>query len=214
MRKTLATCLILALLTALVPAALADAISGRGYEDFEACYADNLTFINENTGRHLLPLVLAKGEANEDGGHRNYELYGGNLNVSIRLDQSNKVIEMCRITLTAPAGMAYGTAEYNDFTTLGYHSYALLMAMHTAADPAVRYGLVTAVNDGLAAGAGTYAAQVGAYNLLCTTVEGVATITFEHATAAGTEATEPPDGEIPADVEDDGAYSEDEDYLG
>ena len=65
------------------------------------------------------------------------ELLGDVLRVTIRLDQSNKVIETCEIVLTAPPGMSYGTSEYNDFTTSGYHSYALLMAMHTAADPAV-----------------------------------------------------------------------------
>ena len=83
---------------------------GRGYEDFELCYADNLDFINQNTGRHLLPLVLAKGEANADGGHRMYELLGDVLRVTIRLDQSNQIIERCEIVLTAPAGMSYGTS--------------------------------------------------------------------------------------------------------
>ena len=156
MRKLLIFCCLLASLACLSRASAAT-ISGRGYEDFEASYADNLTFINENTGRHLLPLVLAKGDANADGGHRMYELLGDVLRVSIRLDQSNQIIETCEIVLTAPAGMSYGTSEYNDFVTSGYHSYALLMAMHTAADPAVRYGLVTAVNDGLLAGEGAYA---------------------------------------------------------
>ena len=144
MRKLLIfSCCLLTGLACLIGAQAAT-ISGRGYEDFEASYADNLNFINENTGRHLLPLVLAKGDANADGGHRMYELLGDVLRVSIRLDQSNQVIERCEIVLTAPAGMSYGTSEYNDFVTSGYHSYALLMAMHTAADPAVRYGLVTA----------------------------------------------------------------------
>ena len=73
-----------------------------------------------------------KGEANADGGHRMYELLGDVLRVTIRLDQSNQIIERCEIVLTAPAGMSYGTSEYNDFVTSGYHSYALLMAMHTA----------------------------------------------------------------------------------
>ena len=160
MRKLLIFCCCLLLILTCLPAGMAATISGRGYEDFELCYADNLDFINQNTGRHLLPLVLAKGEANADGGHRMYELLGDVLRVTIRLDQSNQIIERCEIVLTAPAGMSYGTSEYNDFVTSGYHSYALLMAMHTAADPAVRYGLVTAVNDGLLAGEGTYATQL------------------------------------------------------
>ena len=115
MRKLLIFCCCLLLSFACLTSALAATISGRGYEDFETCYADNLDFINQNTGRHLLPLVLAKGDANADGGHRIYELLGDVLRVTIRLDQSNKVIETCEIVLTAPPGMSYGTSEYNDF---------------------------------------------------------------------------------------------------
>ena len=76
MRKLLIFCCCLLLILTCLPAGMAATISGRGYEDFELCYADNLDFINQNTGRHLLPLVLAKGEANADGGHRMYELLG------------------------------------------------------------------------------------------------------------------------------------------
>lgn len=64
MRKLLIFCCCLLLILTCLPAGMAATISGRGYEDFELCYADNLDFINQNTGRHLLPLVLAKGEAN------------------------------------------------------------------------------------------------------------------------------------------------------
>ena len=85
MRKLLIFCCCLLLILTCLPAGMAATISGRGYEDFELCYADNLDFINQNTGRHLLPLVLAKGEANADGGHRMYELLGDVLRVTIRL---------------------------------------------------------------------------------------------------------------------------------
>lgn len=208
MRKPITLCCLLLLLCLARPAAAS--ISGRGYEDFEACYADNLSFINDNTGRHLLPLVLAKGDANADGGHRMYQLIGDVLSVSIRLDQTNEIIERCQIVLTAPAGMSYGTAEYNDFATSGYHSYALLMAMHTAADPAVRYGLVTAVNEGLAAGEGSYSTQVGVYSLQCTQEGNVATITFENTLAATPEPQATPgEGE---DSEMDG--NEEDVYIG
>lgn len=132
------------------------------------------------------------------------------LSVSIRLDQTNEIIERCQIVLTAPAGMSYGTAEYNDFATSGYHSYALLMAMHTAADPAVRYGLVTAVNEGLAAGEGSYSTQVGVYSLQCTQEGNVATITFENTLAATPEPQATPgEGE---DSEMDG--NEEDVYIG
>ena len=103
MRKLLIFCCCLLLILTCLPAGMAATISGRRYEDFELCYADNLDFINQNTGRHLLPLVLAKGEANADGGHRMYELLGDVLRVTIRLDQSNQIIERCEIVLTAPA---------------------------------------------------------------------------------------------------------------
>ena len=199
MRKLLIFCCLLASLACLSRASAAT-ISGRGYEDFEASYADNLTFINENTGRHLLPLVLAKGDANADGGHRMYELLGDVLRVSIRLDQSNQIIETCEIVLTAPAGMSYGTSEYNDFVTSGYHSYALLMAMHTAADPAVRYGLVTAVNDGLLAGEGAYATQVGVYTLNCMRADNVATLTFENTLAVTPERIRAAAGAVKLDT--------------
>lgn len=210
MRKLLIFCCLLASLACLSRASAAT-ISGRGYEDFEASYADNLTFINENTGRHLLPLVLAKGDANADGGHRMYELLGDVLRVSIRLDQSNQIIETCEIVLTAPAGMSYGTSEYNDFVTSGYHSYALLMAMHTAADPAVRYGLVTAVNDGLLAGEGAYATQVGVYTLNCMRADNVATLTFENTLAVTPEPQATPDG---ADAVEEGGNEEEESMAG
>jgi len=211
LRKLLIFCCCLLLILTCLPAGMAATISGRGYEDFELCYADNLDFINQNTGRHLLPLVLAKGEANADGGHRMYELLGDVLRVTIRLDQSNQIIERCEIVLTAPAGMSYGTSEYNDFVTSGYHSYALLMAMHTAADPAVRYGLVTAVNDGLLAGDGTYATQVGVYTLNCTRADNVATLTFENTLAATPEPQATPDGTAP---EEEGANEEEGSLAG
>ena len=108
MRKLLIFCCCLLLILTCLPAGMAATISGRRYEDFELCYADNLDFINQNTGRHLLPLVLAKGEANADGGHRMYELLGDVLRVTIRLDQSNQIIVLghfrqhffCNITRT------------------------------------------------------------------------------------------------------------------
>ena len=107
--------------------------------------------------------------------------------------------------------MSYGTSEYNDFVTSGYHSYALLMAMHTAADPAVRYGLVTAVNDGLLAGEGTYATQVGVYTLNCTRADNVATLTFENTLAATPEPQATPDGTAP---EEEGANEEEGSLAG
>ncbi len=201
------------------PAAMGDTLNGRQYEAFLQSYEENIAFINQNTGRHLLPLVLTRGESNEDGGHRAYELYGDVLRVTVRLDQTNQVIELCQIVLTAPVGLSYGTAEYNDFATSGYHSYALLMAMHTAPEPAARYKLVTAVNEGMEASDGLYQTQVGLYSLTATRVQNAATIVFEHPKAqeelAPAPTDDPEDGAEPApENEDDGVYGEDEGYIG
>lgn len=218
MRKRLVFLCCVLLMTACLASAGAATLNGRGFEDFEASYAENLDFINQNTGRHLLPLVLARGDANEDGGHRMYELLGDVLSVVIRLDQNNEVIEICEITLAAPAGMTYGSSEYNDFVTSGYHSYALLMAMHTASDPLERYDLVTAVNEGLLAGDGQYVTQVGVYSLICTRTSEKAIIAFQNtltAEPAGTDAPAQDEGTDGSVTEqDDGVYSEEEGYIG
>lgn len=49
MRKLLIFCCCLLLILTCLPAGMAATISGRRYEDFELCYADNLDFINQNT---------------------------------------------------------------------------------------------------------------------------------------------------------------------
>ena len=54
MRKLIA---ILMLLCALTGAAAADDF-GQSYDLFQTLYAENVDFINQNTGRHLLPHSL------------------------------------------------------------------------------------------------------------------------------------------------------------
>ena len=84
------------------------------------------------------------------------------------------------------------------------------VTVNAAADPAVRYGLVTAVNEGLAAGEGGYSTQVGVYSLQCTQEGNVATITFENTLAATPEPQATPEnGE---DVEQDS--NEEDVYIG
>lgn len=163
----------------------ARAASGLNYDDFIKSYSENITFINDNTGHYLLPLVITKTGANEGGGHRVYQLYGDVLSAVIRMDATNSSIESCQIVLTAPADMSYGSAAYNDFTVSGYHSYALLMAMSTASEPYERYSLVEEVNAGLAASDnGLFTSQIGAYRLTCTRGENSVTMLFENADAA------------------------------
>lgn len=180
MRKLFA---ILLLLCALTGAAAADDF-GQSYDLFQTLYAENVNFINDNTGRHLLPLDF-KGDFDSEG-ERIYVLSSGALDVQLKLDDLASQIAWCQITLTAPADMSYGDSKHNDFTTSGYHSYALLMAMHKAAAPAQRYALVEEVNNGLAAGGGVYETQVGDYRLACQSQNGVATMRFENELLMGT----------------------------
>ena len=182
----------LLLLCALSGAALADDF-GQSYDLFQTLYAENVDFINDNTGRHLLPLSFS-GEFDSEG-ERIYVLSSGALDARIKLDDLASQIAWCQITLTAPAGMNYGDSLHNDFTTSGYHSYALLMAMSGASTPLERYALVEEVNGGIAANEGAYETQVGDYRLTCTSQNGVATMLFENdllmSTGLETEEEEP-----------------------
>lgn len=175
MRKLLSILMLLCLLSGM--AAAEDL--GRSYEDFEALYADSILFINANTGRHLLPHTPSRDY--DSNGKRLYRIQSGALDVEIHLDDQAQQIASCRIILTAPANMKYESAQHRDFTTSGYHSYALMMAMAEGAAAYDRYALVTEVNAGLAASAdGLYETYAGDYRLTCTRTDGVATLLFEN----------------------------------
>lgn len=212
MRRFLAFLTVLSLFTGFSSAALAD----QSYDGFIEAYAENLTFINENTGRYLLPLVITKTGANEGGGHRVYELYGDVLSAVIRMDATNSLIESCQIVLTAPEGMSYGSAAHSDFTISGYHSYALLMAMSPETAPYDRYSLVEEVNAGLSASQdGLFTSQVGAYRLTCTRVENSVTMLFENADAvAASEAARRAEEEAANAEEDEDDAPEEEEAPG
>lgn len=173
MRRFLATLLLLCVLTG----AAADDF-GQSYHHFQTLYASNVDFINTNTGRHLLPLSFTS--AFDGQGKCVYVLDSGALSVRIQLDDLDSQIASCLITLTAPAGMSYGDSAYGDFTTSGYQSYALLMAMSKNDAALERYALVEEVNNGLAANGGLYETQVGDYRLTCQSQDGVATMLFEN----------------------------------
>lgn len=167
-----------AALVLLLPAC-ALALTGQNYETFNEYYKADVTFINENDSRHLLPLVLSQRNSTENDGRVYYDLYGDVLTVTVSTD-ADGVIEECEIRLTAPSGMEYGTSVYNDFAISGYHSYALLMAMDTSTDPAQRYALVTDVVQGMKAGDGTYTRQLGVYTLQCTRQDSMAILNFQN----------------------------------
>jgi len=159
--------------------AIASSYTGQSYETFSRYYKENISFINNNDNRHLLPLALAKSVDPLENKRFLYSLIGDTLHAEIFTDDDGSTIVNCCITLTAPAGIEYGNAIYNDFAISGYQSYALLMAMHTDPDPVRRYSLVTDVVAGMAEGDGQYQRQLGVYTLSCTRVNNVAELRFQ-----------------------------------
>lgn len=204
MRKLLCVLMLLCLLST---AAAED--FGRTYKSFEACYAENIVFINENTGRHLLPHTPTRDY--DSKGNRLYRIQSGALSVEIHLDDLAEQIASCQIMLTAPENLKYGTSQHHDFNTAGYHSYALIMAMDMSATPYERYALVNRINEGLAAsGADPFQTQVGDYRLTCTSLNGVATMLFENELLMESEPLPPiEDEEIPEEE-----TSEEDAFLG
>lgn len=174
MRRML--CLVLALLLCLPALAAAEGI-GQTYKQFESSYAENIVFINDNTGRMLLPHSLVRDY--DSSAKRFYYINSGALWMDMHMDDSGERIASCRVTLTAPADMSYGDVAYTDFATAGYHSYALLMAMDTAATAQERYSVVELINWGIKQHGGTFETTVGDYTVTCTSANGVATIVFE-----------------------------------
>ena len=203
MRKLLCMLMLLCLLAT----AAADDF-GRTYKHFESAYAENIVFINENTGRHLLPHTPTRDyDAN---GNRMYRIESGALSVEIHLDDLAEQIASCRITLTAPENLKYGTTQHHDFNTAGYHSYALIMAMDDSAAPYERYALVTQISEGLAAsGAEPFITQVGDYRLTCTSAGGSATMLFENELLMETEPLTPDEDDVSEDAD-----SEEDEFLG
>ncbi|MDD3334359.1 MAG: hypothetical protein PHI98_02470 [Eubacteriales bacterium] len=207
MKKQLSVGLILLLLLG-SSVALGATLSGISYNSFLASYEENITFINENTGRHLLPLGITKRDSGEGDGRTVYEITGEVLSLTVRTDPTGGIVEMCQMVLTAPAGMEIGNAAYNDFTTSGYHSYALLMAMDVASTPAERYALVQKVEEGLKQSEGSFTTQIGLYALVCTNTSGTVTLSFENSAVVAPESTaESIESETPAPDEntDEGA---------
>lgn len=186
--------LVSALLALAWSAAGASTLSGQGYALFSKYYKEDIAFINTNGNRHLIPLAIAKTSNGQDGKPIVYSLMGDTLNVTLTMNDSGDVIESCVITLTAPSGLEYGNAVYNDFAISGYQSYALLMAMHTDPDPVKRYGLVTDVEAGIQAGNGSYQRQLGVYTLTCTRQNNVAELRFEIKALQETPPPLPTDG--------------------
>ena len=137
----------------LLASACAEGI-GQTYKAFEASYAENVVFINANTGRMLLPHTLQRDY--DDHGKRMYRINRGGLAVEMHMDESGERIARLIVSLTAPDNMQYGDTIYSDFATAGYHSYAILMAMDSAQQPADRYSVVERVNQGIKQNGGVF----------------------------------------------------------
>lgn len=144
------------------------ALTGQNISTFLTYYKEDVSFINSNTGRHLLPVELDTLDLN-DNGREQYQSYSDALHVTISADAAG-IIESCEIRLLLPEGMVYGNSLHRDFITAGYHSYAFIMAMHVAADPSSRYLLVEEISKALDDNFGFYERQLGAYTITCTRV--------------------------------------------
>lgn len=180
-----------------VTGAGAEAVSGLRYDDFLASYAENLDFINDNASRHLLPLIPAKRDTGWGDGRLYYELPGDVLTMTIRTDVTGELIEQCTISLTAPADMSYGSTIHRDFTTSGYQSYGLLMAMSPAETAYDRYQLVMDVEKGLSTGSGVFHAQIGVYSLEAVSLDGTVVMNFTNSTAKPTPSPVPTASPVP-----------------
>lgn len=192
-------CLILlcALLVMICGTAQAEFVSGLRYDAFLANYTESLDFINENASRHLLPLIPAKRDAGWGDGRLYYEIFGDVLSLSIRTDASGEVIEECIITLTAPPDMSYGSSVHRDFTTSGYQSYGMLMAMSPAETSLERYQLVQEVESGLQSGNGVFHKQIGVYALDAASLDGTVSMIFTNSTAVPTPSPVPSETPVP-----------------
>ena len=188
-------------LTILLAFCLSAAAAGVGltYDEFVECYTENVLFINANTGRHLLPHTLQRDY--DADAKRFYHVQSGALSMEMHMEESGTQIASCTITLTAPDGMSYGDALYNDFTTSGYHSYAMLMALSPASTPAERYALVEEVNTGLAQNEGSYETYAGDYRLTCTNAGNTVTLLLENELFIRTFAEEEPGETAQPEVE-------------
>ena len=193
MMRRLLCVLLMALLVC--PAALAEDF-GQTYDAFVASYAENITALNQSTGRMLLPHSLQRDY--DLNSKRFYRINSGSLAVEIHMDEAGQVISRCQIVLSAPDG----DSRYADFTVSAYHSYALIMAMDKSASAYERYKLVEQVESGMAL-SDTYGATVGDYRLTCTRVGQTATFLFENALLLPSEPIVPEaDDEAPDEEED------------
>lgn len=181
LKKCAALCLALGLMLGCLGAS-AQELGGMAYELYKLNYEEDVSFINNNTGRHMLPMLLSES-VDEDDGSLRFAIIGDTLTLEGKTDPMRVYIEVLSLKLTTPsADLQPGTILYSDFETSAYHSYALLMAMDASATALERYALVTRVNEGLKqaleGGSRGVVMQVGAYELTVERDELSSTMTF------------------------------------
>ncbi|HPJ01422.1 MAG TPA: hypothetical protein PKU80_01090 [Candidatus Limiplasma sp.] len=146
------------------------ALTGQTFSTFQTYYRENVSFINDNEGRHMLPIELSMADLN-DNGRKQYSVYSVALNVTVTVDGEG-IIETCEIRLIYPEGAQQGNSLYLDYVTAQYHSLAFIMAMHVSPTPDSRYFLADEIRNELRNNFGAYERQLGSYTISCVSVAG------------------------------------------
>lgn len=180
------------------------ALTGQTIATFLTYYRENVSFINENTQRHLLPIELSETDL-RDGSRKQYSVSSAALQVTVAVNGEG-IIESCEIRLLYPEGAAQGNSLHLEYATANYHSLAFIMAMHAASTPESRYYLVDEIRNALIDNHGVYERQLGSYSIACIGVAGEgAVFTFTNDGLSPAQS-EPADGEpTPETIEDDEA---------
>ncbi len=184
-RRILAAVLLLILIPVSAPA-----LTGQNISIFETYYKEDVTYINNTIGRHLLPKDLIELDL-DDTGHMQYFYYDNELQVTVVADEEG-IIESCEIRLLYPEGAVQGNSLYMDFVTASYHSLAYIMAMHISAEVSSRFLLADEIAKELEKNLGAYKRQLGAYSISCVKVVGEgAVFTFTNNGLAAQTTAEP-----------------------
>ncbi len=190
-------CFVLLLLFCMLCAAAAQAVGANGMplSTFALNYEEDVYLINNNTGRHLLPLRIAQESVSEDTRQIRFSIIGDTLTLSGTTDIEGRVVNTCVITLTLPADYGSNKLSQSDYEISGYHCYALLMAMDGAGTAADRYALVEqtelALRDALADGQTSFSFTVGLYTLTGERTDTSMKLIFENNTLRPTATPEP-----------------------
>lgn len=220
--KRLVCMLLLLSVLSFRPAARAAELNGMAYDLFVLNYEEDVSFINNNTGRHMLALQMSEAVSDIDPRRKSFQIIGDVLSMTGQTDSSGKIIESLTITLTLPEpDLQPGTLLYSDFQSSGFHSYALLMAMDAAKTADERYALVTrvegALDRALKGGSRGFVLQVGSYELTAEKSETSMTLSFVNSSISDNsddteaigdppvqEGSEPTDGSDYTEEDDDG----------